>query len=179
MRRLSAMIGVVLTLLVAAPDGVHAQDPPRSGFFAGVGAGYGSFGCSTCGGRNSSPAGYVKLGVNLGARVRQGLEVSAWTKSEAGNRITHGNLSVVVHLYPLVESGLFLKVGAGFSRLVVKDAATDQTESDAGLGLTGGLGYDVPIGGGFSVTPYGSYQWGDFDGGRADHYQLGVGLTWH
>ena len=179
MHRLSATVGVLLAILIAAPSGAHAQSSPRRGLFAGVGACYGSFGCSTCGARNSSPGGYVKLGVNLGARVREGLEVSAWTSSENGNRVTHGNLSVVVHVYPLVDSGLFLKVGAGFSRLVVKNGTTDQTESDAGLGLTGGLGYDVPIGGGFSVTPYGSYQWGDFDGGRADHYQLGVGLTWH
>jgi len=146
--------------------------------FAGVGAGYGSFGCSNCGGRNSSPAGYVKVGFNLGPRVRQGLEASAWTKSEDGDRITHGNLSIIVQVYPMTESGLFIKGGVGLSRLMVKDAVADETTSDAGLGFTGGLGFDIPVGGDFALSPYGSYQWGDFDGGSADHFQLGVGVTW-
>jgi hypothetical protein len=173
-----ALAGIFLTLLIATPTHARAQASAHSGPFVGLGVGYGSFGCQTCGTRNSSPAGYVKVGVSLGPRVRQALELSAWTKSENGDRITHGNLSVVVQAYPLAGKGLFLKGGAGFSRLVVKEAGVDESSSDAGLGVTGGLGYDIPIGGDFAISPYGSYQWGSFDGGTADHFQLGVGVTW-
>lgn len=178
MHRSFALAGVVLTLLVTAPTDARAQESTRRGPFVGLGVGYGSFGCETCGTRNSSPAGYVKVGVSLGPRVRQALELSAWTKSEEGDRITHGNLSVIVQVYPLTVRGLFIKGGAGFSRLVVKQAGAPRSSSDAGLGLTGGLGYDIPIGGDFAISPYGSYQWGSFDGGNADHFQLGVGVTW-
>ncbi len=41
------------------------------------------------------------------------------------------------------------------------------------------LGYDIRLGTNFSLSPYGLFAWGDFDGGSANHGQLGLGVTWH
>lgn len=174
---------LLLTLLVVVPQHVHAQDGPqgREGVFVGLGLGFGSFGCENCGTRNESLAGYFKLGGALLPNLLLGVEASLWTKAEEGARITHGNLGVIAQFYPIVTSGLFVKGGAGLSRLSVGAPASrgSGTARDDGFGWTAGLGYDIRLGASFSVTPYASYQRGSFDGGSADHYQLGAGASWN
>jgi hypothetical protein len=181
--RYVAVGGILLALVVAIPHDAEAQGRPqtREGFFIGFGFGYASFSCEGCGDREDGVGGHLKLGGTLSPSVLIGAESSAWTKDEGGSRITHGNLSAIIQFYPMPESGFFLKGGAGFSRLEVSASGGgfSATASDEGFGFTAGAGYDVRVGDNFSLSPYGSYQWGDFEGGSANHFQVGLGVTWH
>lgn len=183
MRRLLPICGILVALLVAVPQSVHAQGRPqtREGFFIGFGFGGGWFGCEGCGDREASTAGHLKLGGTLRPNLLLGAESAAWTKSEGGATLTHGSLSAILQYYPMVESGLFLKGGVGFSVLQASASGGgfSITASDEGLGMTAGLGYDLRVGTNFSVSPYSTYVWGDFDGGSADHIQVGLGVMWH
>jgi outer membrane autotransporter protein len=87
----------------------------------------------------------------------------------------------IVQFYPAVASGFFLKGGVGISRLTTSldDGAFSFNTSDNGLGLTAGLGYDFRLGTNFSLGPYGSFAWGNFDGGTANHFQGGLSGTLH
>lgn len=182
MRRTATMAWLLVAALVAVPQGADAQNAPaRDGFFIGFGLGGGSFGCADCGDRQSGLSGHLKLGTTLSPRLLFGVESTAWTKEESGARMTHTNLSAMMQFYPAATSGFFLKGGLGVSRLEASASSGGFSFSaaDTGLGLTAGLGYDVRVGNTLSVSPYGMFGWGNFEGGSANNLQLGLGLTWH
>lgn len=178
MRRL-VMSLVLAAALVAVPQNAHAQ--ARDGFFIGLGIGGGSFGCSGCVDRQSGVSGHLKLGTTLNQQLLLGVESTAWTKEESGARMTHANLSAIAQFYPAPASGFFLKGGIGVSTLEASASGGGFSFSarETGLGLTAGLGYDVRVGNAFSVSPYGTFGWGNFEGGSANTFQLGLGVTWH
>jgi len=184
MSRSTIMLGLLAAALVAVPQGADAQSRPqtRDGFFIGFGVGGGTFGCSVCGTeREGSLTGHLKLGGTVSPRLLLGVESSAWTKEEGGVRLTHGNVSALAQFYPSATAGFYLSGGVGLSRLAVdvSGGGGTVTVTENGLGLTAGLGYDVRLGTNFSLTPYGLFGWGDFEGGSADTFQLGLGVTWH
>jgi len=95
----SIIAGVITlaTLSLATPaTAQHAQ--VREGFWAGVGAGWGSMGvsCDGCDGvdRTGSYTGYVALGGTLRPSLLVGVEFNGWTKSDgpAGQRVRRGLL---------------------------------------------------------------------------------------
>lgn len=172
---------ILAAALVVVPQDASAQAPARDGFFIGLGLGGGSFSCSTCVDRQSGVSGQLKLGTTISQQMLIGLESSAWTKEEGGARLTHANVSAMAQFYPMVTSGFFLRGGVGVSTLRAA-ASVDGTSfsvTERGLGLTAGLGYDVRVGNNFSVSPFGTFDWGNFDGGNANNFQLGLGVTWH
>ncbi len=174
---------VLLASLLSLPHTVSAQDNPqtREGFWIGLGLGWGSLGCSGCSSRESSGAGVLKLGGTVNQQLLLGVESSAWTKEDSGVRLTHANVVFLGQFYPTAESGFFVQGGIGVSEFKASTSGSgiSVSASDNGLGLTAGAGYDVRVGSNFSITPYGLYSWGNFDGGSADHFQLGAGVTWH
>ena len=183
MRTGSSIIAGVLalaTLSFATPAAAqHAQT--REGFWAGVGAGWGSMGlsCDGCDGvdREGSYTGYLALGGTLRSNVLIGAEFNGWTKSQEGATVRLANVSAAAYWYPMVQSGLFLKGGAGYSRLSAEDGIV--SAADDGFGVLAGLGYDVRVGRTTSITPVANYFRGAFDGGSADVFQLGLGVTFH
>jgi hypothetical protein len=183
MRRFATTALILTAALVAMPQDADAQmnAPARDGFFIGFGLGGGSFGCTDCGDRQSGVSGHFKLGGAVSERVLLGFESSGWTKEEQGARLTHANASLIAQFYPAPASGFFMKGGLGWSRLEVSATGGGVSFGGGtnGLGLTAGLGYDVRVGNSFSVSPYGMFGWGNFDGGSAQNFQLGLGLTWH
>ena len=184
MRRLLTTACVLTAALLAVPQGAEAQAEAaaRDGFFIGFGLGGGSFGCSECSNRESGFAGHLKLGGTVSPQLLLGAESSVWTKEmEGGVRFTHANLSALAQFYPSVAAGFFLRGGIGISTLEVSasDGGVSVSASDTGLGLSAGLGYDIRVGQNFSISPYGTFDWGNFDGGSANNFQLGIGVTWH
>jgi hypothetical protein len=174
---------VFLAALVAVPNPCRAQAQPqtREGFFIGVGVGLGSFGCEGCGNRETGIAGHLELGGTVGPSLLLGLETTGWTKERGGARLTQTNVSAIAQYYPVAASGLFLRAGVGVSWLEAS-ASTGSftvTAGDGGLGLTGGLGYDVRLAPNLSISPYAMVAWGDVAGGGADNLQIGAGVTWH
>lgn len=173
---------VVAAIAIAAQD-THAQmnTQAREGFFIGVGLGGGSFGCSGCTERQSGITGQLKLGGTLNSQVLLGVESNAWTKEEQGARFTHANVSAMAQVYPAATSGFFLRGGVGVSTLEVSASSGGSSFSarESGLGLTAGLGYDLRVGSNFSISPYGTFGWGNHEDESANTFHLGVGVTWH
>jgi hypothetical protein len=180
MRRLVTVAGAVVAAIAIAAQDSHAQmnAPVRDGFFIGLGLGGGSFGCSGCVDRQSGMSGHLKLGTALNSQWLAGVESSAWTKEEGGARLTHANLSAMAQFYPVATNGFFLRAGVGVSSLEASVPGFGSGR-ETGLGLTAGLGYDVRVGSNFSVSPYGTFGGGDHEGGSANTFQLGLGVTWH
>ncbi len=182
MPRTLTLFGIALAALAVLVEGVEAQQPQtRDGFYIGFGLGGGSFGCSDCTDRESGPAATLKLGGTLRPNLLVGADISGWTKEEGGARVTHSNVVAALQFYPSTTGGFFLKGGIGVSRLEASASGGgfSFSASDDGLGLSAGLGYDIRLGSNFSLSPYGGFAWGNFEGGSANHVQLGLGVTWH
>jgi hypothetical protein len=184
MRTPRSIVTGLLTLvalgLAASP--AAAQHPQtREGFWAGVGMGWGSFGlsCDGCDGvdRTGSYSGYFKLGGTLSPNLLLGAELNGWHKNESGASVEFGNASAAAYWYPMLQSGMFLKGGVGYSRLAADDGFI--SASDGGWGLIAGVGYDLRVARSTSLTPVINYFRGGFDGGSADVFQVGLGVTFH
>ena len=182
MLRSILVLGIALVLVALRPLDADAQNPQtRQGFFIGLGLGLGAFGAEGAGDRETSGAAQIILGGTLNPRVLLAGELTGWTKEEGGARLSHSNATAVVQFYPMVDGGLWLRGGLGGSTLSVSASSGGFSFSadESGLGLTAGAGYDIRVGSNFSITPYGLFVWGNFDGGSANHFQGGLGVTWH
>jgi hypothetical protein len=169
-------LSALLTVLLASTSFAQ-QSQARDGFWIGGGLGYGSLGCEGCTDRTGAPSGYLKLGTTLRPNILLGVETNGWTKSEFGARLTMGNVSGAVYVYPMASMGLFVKGGAGYSALNASSDVGSGTES--GFGMILGAGYDVRVARNLSITPVANWFRGSFDGGSANVLQLGVGVTSH
>lgn len=67
---------------------------------------------------------------------------------------------VITQLYPLARQGVFVKLGAGYTRLNDNGPGALDT---GGRGATVGVGYDVPICRRWAVSPVINYIWGELD----------------
>jgi len=182
MTRSIAVLGIAMLSVAALPSWADAQNPQtRQGFFIGLGIGAGSFGAENGDQRETGAAGHVTLGGTLTPQLLLGGEFTGWTKEEGGVRVSHTNATAIAQFYPMVESGLFVRGGIGGSTRSISGSSGNVTVSidESGLGATAGLGYDIRVGSNFSITPYGLFVWGNFDGGSANHFQGGLGVTWH
>ncbi len=175
-------VSLILTALCLAfvqPLQAQARPQTREGFFIGFGLGWGSLGCSECDGeREAGLSGYFKLGGAVNEQLLLGFETNGWTKEEDGVTLSQGNGSAVAYFYPQPNSGFFIKGGLGLSTLDLEVSGWG-SDSETGLGLVGGVGYDARVGRNFSLSPYANVLHGSFDGGSTNVFQAGVGLTWH
>ena len=182
MKQFGALITCLFLTSLAVPSLSSAQSRPqtREGFFIGFGFGYGSFGCSTCDGeREAGGILYLKLGGTVNERVLLGLEGNGWVDwnwpvERAGVTQTTSIVAAVIQFYPNAESGLFLKGGAGFTKIEV---GSDTFES--GGGVIGGLGFDARVGSNFSVSSYANYVYASARDESNNTFQIGIGVTWH
>jgi len=194
MRALVAVSLVSSSLLLSAPP-AHAEQY-RSGFWFGLGAGYGSaqVDCDGCGSsdREGSLSGYVRLGGTLNRHVLLGVRANAWSKEREGTRVTLGNGSGTLTLYPGAYSGFFLEVGFGVAWVdtSVRQGAFDVSVSKAGFGFTTSIGWDLRIGRNVSLTPMVSYYYGHpgdisldrvvvLSDVRQSNAEFSLGITFH
>jgi len=181
-------IPVAALLSLLAVSAASAQRAPaRKGFWVGVGGGSGSLGqsCGGCTGRTTAGTAYLKLGGTLNERWRLGVETDTWVKVAGGTTVVAGNASLAAYYYPMPARGLFLRGGVGFAYYQEQH----QTNAAIGLGLVGGVGYDLKIGAGFALTPFANLNWGsvgDVVRGlttiravKQTLTQVGLGVTWH
>ncbi len=125
----------------------------------------------------------VRLGGTVNQRLLLGGEMAVWN---GGGSIYRGNTAFTVLFCPSEEGGVFVRGFVGVAnRRVEYTVFSDDfqyfnlEESESGLGLGAGFGYDVRLARNFFVTPC-------LDGGLqylADHWapSLNVTLsaTWH
>lgn len=184
MRTLNRFVpaGVVVLLWTAFTAAtMHAQTdeaPRRAGFWIGLGLGHGSLGCEDCGSREGGLSGNFRLGGTVSPKFLLGVESNGWYKEESGVTLTMANFSAVGVFYPSETGGFHLKGGLGISRIELSVSGFG-SESETGGGAILGLGYDAPVGRSFSLTPYLNFLGGNFDGGTANFWQIGLGVSWH
>lgn len=182
----------IALLLILIPAAAQAQNPQtRQGFGISFGIGSGSAGstCDFCNSdRESGLSGYLRIGGHVRPNLLIAGETNGWTRSSDGIDQTIGFYSAVAQWYPNVESGFFLKGGAGLARYVATDGIDDVTGN--ALGLTLGAGYDIRVATIFSLTPYANYlisskgeiKLNDTSTGlnvSTNVLQFGLGFTWH
>ena len=153
---LLALLGLVTSVAAAQEEGSR-----RSGFWLNVGFGWGSAdqNCDNCGttDRESGLSGQFALGATLSPQFLLGVESDGWYKEKNSVKSTLGTLAAVVYFYPSASGNLFVKGGVGLASYRFSNGSSID---DTGLGLLGGVGYDIPLGKKFSLTPVATYQYG-------------------
>jgi hypothetical protein len=185
--RVGLALGLVAALTAGPAEAQHAQR--RAGFTFGVGLGYGwmSLGCDDCasgagGEREGGLGGNIMLGAALAPTVVVGAEATGWSRTGDDSSLFFTNVSGSVYFYPMAAQGLFLKGGIGTSvvkTVIGSGGFGSQTESERGLGLLLGAGYDLRLGTNPTVTPVVNYFHGSFAGSSADLVQVGLGITFY
>jgi hypothetical protein len=150
----------------------------RDGFWFSGGLGYGSLGCDNCGGsREGGISGDLSLGGTISPRLLLGVGTAGWTKSEAGETVSVGTLDGRVRFYPQATGGFFLTGGIGVGSASL--GVSGYTDTQTGVGMLLGLGYDVRVARNTSITPY----WNGFamrnSNINANVGQIGLAVTLH
>ncbi|HEV7990423.1 MAG TPA: autotransporter domain-containing protein [Gemmatimonadaceae bacterium] len=195
---------------VLAQSRASAHDGPTVSMGLGVGAGAAGIpvdcldvATGGCPGaefsRRNAPAGYVRIGGAIAPRLVLAGEMNAWSRREhtpVSERLTVATLNAVLQWYPRTSSGFFLSGGLGYGRwqwntdFVLNTPGGGQIHQSVelhtnGLGYQAGLGYDVRLAHGFSLTPYATVFGGANGNGEetasigSNVLQGGIGLTWH
>jgi hypothetical protein len=162
MRRRIGRVVLLAVLGVCAAGAARAQvkgadglPSRRQGFWFAIGAASGSVGmeCSGCGSdRETGVSGTVRLGGTLSPHWLLGGEIDGWSKSKSGVDMALANVALVASWYPSRTGGFFLKLGLG-GLAYSEDDGTDKTEVTGASAIVG-LGYDIPVGRTFAITPY-------------------------
>lgn len=159
MRTLSKCLSVLSVIVSAvaapglaqeAPRGlVEVREGNRAGFWGafGVGAGGESFDLRDGAGYNSQlyrPTFDLRLGGTVGQNLRLGGEAMAWVNDQGNRTETLSSFLFIAQLYPLAQSGLYLKGGAGIGR--------NELDFDDGFGFgVGDTGFAGLLGAGWEV----------------------------
>jgi hypothetical protein len=157
----------------AAGDVVSGHPQTREGFWFNAGLGIGSLGCKDCIGRENGLSGGLSLGATINDRLLLGVGTTGWAKSEEGETLTVGTLDARLRFYPARKAGFFVTGGFGLGTLRFAG------ESETGLGLVLGVGWDIRVGRNVSLTPFYNGFAMRSDLVDANVGQLGVGITIH
>jgi hypothetical protein len=169
--RCAALLVALLAFLPASvfPQGSATDFHEREGFWIafGFGPSYQSIACDECvttGSNDPWGAGgggslWLSLGGAMSPSVLLGGGFNATDigvfaggdESERSSALTA--LLFLVRYYPRPASGLHLKGGLGFGRVVLSDVDREVLSSD-GFALQAGVGHDFRFGGRFGLTPF-------------------------
>src|SRR5689334_15787168 len=142
---------VVAALLLLAPARGMAQD--RHGFWLNGALGYGSLGCEDCGSREVGLSGGLFLGVTRCQYVLLVFGTTGFYKDQVCPSLTVGTLDARLRLYTSRRSGFFLTTGLGLSTIHASIGGLGSA-TETGVGFMLGLGYDIPLNEGLSLTPF-------------------------
>ena len=169
---------LVATFIFHATPAAAQHEQTRSGFWFSGGLGFGSLGCDNCDGREGGLSGGLTFGGTLSPRFLIGAGTTRWTKSEDGATLTVGTLDARIRYYTSETGGFFLTGGLGIGSISA-DLGGFGSDSEVGVGVVIGLGYDFRIGSNVSLTPF----WNGFavrtSNADANVGQLGLGITVH
>lgn len=159
-------------------SGSASSSNGRSGFWFSGGLGIGSLGCEDCDERETSGMLDLVFGGTLGDRLLLGGAITGWSKEEDGLELTVTSLEARLRFYPIADNGFFLSGGLGVGSIRAAFQGFGD-ESENGVGLTLGLGYDFRVSDNISITPFWqgtAVSAGDSD---ANFGSLGVAITIH
>ena len=146
-----------------------------------AGAGIGGLGCdcrTDGGGRAAGLVTNVALGGAVGRRVVGGGEGVYWVRSYGGHTLTYLAFDAFILFYPQPPNRFFLKAGAGLHQILT-DLDHFRATDRAGVGLTVGAGYDIPVTSAFALTPWVSISRGNLQETAASVVVLGTRLTFY
>jgi hypothetical protein len=179
---MSARKVLILAALLFAASSTDAEaqtTSAREGVWFNIGMGVGSLGCSDCAGeRITGPSGGIALGGTISRGVLIGAFSNGWVKSEDGATITAGSLVLGVRLYPSDDAGFFILGGVGVGRVDVAVTGFGSAGANGAAALLG-LGWDIPLSRGVSLTPFWNGVGLANADGDANFGQIGIGLTIH
>lgn len=175
-RWLRALLGFAV-LTIGSASVASAQE--RSGFFFGIGFGYGSLGLS-CDGcdteREGSYSGTFRLGGAVNPQLLLGGESVGWYKDENGASLSFGTLTGNAYYYPSKSANFFVKggVGLGWTEAQIDFVGSD---TETGFGWQVGAGYDFRLGTKTALTPSVTYAMGHFDGFSENLIQVALSFS--
>ena len=156
----SAVAARVPAFAQEAPRGlVEVHEGNRTGFWGafGVGAGGESFDLRDGAGYNSElyrPTLDLRLGGTVGQNLRLGGEAMTWINDRGNRTETLSSLLFIGQFYPMAESGLYLKAGAGIGRNEVSfDDGFGFGVGDTGFAGLLGAGWEVRVGRKVYINP--------------------------
>lgn len=176
-------------LALAAPAAIAGDDPhTRSGFFIGFNVGAGTADVTVPGvgdtDREWGGAADFRLGGAIGNNLLLGAESSGWAKDEDGSSLSLGTLSFAVTYYP-GDQGFFVKGGIGFASSSYEiDLANgfQQSKTETGFGLQGGLGYEWRLTRKFAMGPQVEFVYLNIGGDLVDtanFFDATLGFNWY
>lgn len=194
MTRLFVILLAVVVLASPLATGIAAADPyphARSGFFLGIGAGWGNAGAQFSGGvdgeRQNSGSGNLRLGWAVNENVTLGLENSSWIKSYELDATTDMKLTTTVTTFAATvfpqNVGIYLRGGIGVAAVSVEvKSGITVSDTEYGLGLLGAVGYEWRLTSMFALGP--QLQWAYLNIGDAitdsiDYFSATAQATWY
>ena len=149
----AALVTGLLSALLAGP--AAAQERARSGLWLDLGGGFARMRvrCTTCTRVGTAHGATVTItfGLSVSPQVVLGLEGQLWASGERGPREREyvRSLLVVTQWYPLHGRRFFVRGGTGIVQGPVAPSGTGAAPAavkGTGVGLTFGVGYDIPLG---------------------------------
>jgi hypothetical protein len=90
-----------------------------------------------------------------------------------------GTLDVRVRYYPTLKSGFHINGGVGLGTVSVGSSAFSPDDTELGLGLMFGVGYDIRLNRNVSLTPFWNGSAMANSNVDANFGQVGVAITLH
>ena len=122
--------------------------------------------------------GGVTFNLRLGGALKQNLllggEIDAWRKEEGGDAIQFNNYAAVLTYYPTPV--LFLRGGPALS--VATAESFGFTDTETGLGFTGGLGTELRLTRKFALIPMAQFIVQDYDGFSTNFFSITLDVGW-
>ena len=162
-------VSLLNALVLASSHLASAQAPPeRYGVWTdlALGCGWVDMSSDTLRGRSENDKDFIfALGWTISSHVRAGIGVAAWSHPMGAGRETWINrYNILVYYYPFTHRSVFLEAAAGPVDYLVVHASGETADtiyfSGNAWGPTLGVGWDLPLVGGFSLRPRLTYSYG-------------------
>jgi hypothetical protein len=170
------------TVRMAEPLGGYQA---RQGFWLGGGLGYGSVKCGPAADAIGGATATLEAGWTLSRRFLLGVGTSMWNRGYGRLGVTIGSIDLRARWYPSeLAGGLFLTGAWGLGIIRFSDVLADPSSYTAkGRAFRAGLGYDLRVASGVSLTPFATGSKintnDDGDTMSAEVWQLGIEVTVH
>jgi hypothetical protein len=108
----------------------------------------------------------IRAGGTLSDQVLLGGELIAWGRRRSDELLSRANMMFVTMFYPLAETAFFMKGGVGLAYVLTEETqgAVTTTAREYGIGASGALGFDLPVGRGLGITPVADIFYQAFEG---------------
>ena len=176
--RLTIVSLLMLTLPVVSTAEAQGAAQTRAGFWFSAGPAWGSLGCDGCNARVEALSASVSVGATLSPLMLVGVGLAGWSKSEDGASLQVSMIDARLRFY-LSETGSFFFTAGGGLGSISAELVGVGSDSQVGLGLLGGMGYDIGFDRGMSATPFVQWFMVKTQDADANVVQFGLSITTH